>query len=143
MQNPIIAPSRQGIKVITVRDQQTDTRYQDFITAVGEWEGVWGLYHNGWLLHRCDESKLFCPLFATRDAAQSWGASIRTNHVAGAITLVDVIEHLIPDWQSQNIMAGICPTPALGPVLIRPDKLSADLLGALKAAMTVQFGRKS
>lgn len=123
-------------------EHPNDNRYREFLQEVGKWEGLWGLFHHGWLLHT-HEGQTFCPLFATRDAAQSWGASIRTNHVAGAITLVDVIEHLIPDWQSQNIMAGICPTPALGPVLIRPDKLSADLLGALKAAMTVQFGRKS
>tara|TARA_E500000318_G_scaffold77646_1_gene72433 strand:+ start:195 stop:563 length:369 start_codon:yes stop_codon:yes gene_type:complete len=121
----------------------SDDRYSDFIAKVAQWEGVWALYHNGWLLHTTDDGQKFCPLFASREDAQSFGASIQTNHVATAITLVEMMEDLIPQWRDQDILPGITPTPALGPVVVDPDRFGADLLSALKAVMTARFGKKS
>ncbi|WP_412557930.1 DUF2750 domain-containing protein [Thalassospira sp. MIT1370] len=82
-----------------------------------------------------------CPVFASREDAQSWGASIQTNHIPVPITLIDAIEHIVPDWRENGVMAGVSPTPALAPVMVAPGDLSADLLGALKTAMAKQFGR--
>ena len=121
----------------------SDDRYSDFIEQVAQWEGVWAHYHNGWLLHTTDDGQKFCPLFASREDAQSWGLSIQTNHVATAITLVEMMEDLIPQWRDQDILPGITPTPALGPVVVDPDRFSADLLSALKAVITARFGKKS
>ncbi|MEQ9348450.1 MAG: DUF2750 domain-containing protein [Thalassospira sp.] len=120
----------------------SDDRYSDFIDQVAQWEGVWALYHNGWLLHTTDDGQKFCPLFASREDAQSWGLSIQTNHVATAITLVEMMEDLIPEWRDQDILPGITPTPALGPVVVDPDRFRSDLLSALKAVMTARFGKK-
>lgn len=109
-------------------------RYQNFVVRAAQWEGFWGLYHNGWLLHTSG-GQTFCPVFASREDAQSWGASIQTNHVPVPITLVDAIEHIVPDWQANGVMAGVSPTPALAPVLIAPDEFAQDLLRALKSAL--------
>lgn len=121
----------------------SDDRYHDFIEQVAQWEGVWALYHNGWLLHTTEDGQKFCPLFATREDALSWGASIQTNHVATAITLVEMMEGLIPEWRDQDILPGITPTPALGPVIADLDHFSADLLSALKSVMAARFGKKT
>lgn len=117
-------------------------RYLDFVTSVAGWEGVWGLYHNGWILHTTGEGQKFCPLFATREAARSWGASIRTDHIPSAITLVELIEHLMAQWRLHDIEPGICPTPSQGPVLPGHDRLHADLLSALKTTMQERFAPK-
>ncbi|MCC9625737.1 DUF2750 domain-containing protein [Thalassospira sp. MA62] len=122
--------------------QDNDPRYQAFLTAVGQWEGVWGLYHNGWLLHRSSDGPLCCPLFATREDAIGFGASIATNHVPSAITLIELTEALLPDWESQKIAAGISPSPAQGPIIVSPAQLTVDLLSALKVAMRARFAPK-
>jgi hypothetical protein len=119
-----------------------DDRYCAFLDAVAKWEGVWALYHNGWLLHRDGRGQTYCPLFATRADAQSFGASIQSDHVPTAITLVELIEGLIAQWHNEGIVPGICPTPSSDAVLVDPDNLSADLLAALKDAITERFGRR-
>lgn len=121
-------------------NQARDQRYDDFLELAAKWEGFWGLYHHGWLLHT-SSGQTFCPVFARREDAQSWGASIQTNHIPVPITLIDAIEHIVPDWRENGVMAGVSPTPALAPVMVAPGDLSADLLDALKTAMAKQFGR--
>jgi hypothetical protein len=122
---------------------QDDTRYADFIAEVAEWEGVWALYHNGWLLQTTDSGQKFCPIFALRDEAKSFEASIQSDHVPTAITLVELMESLMVQWRAEDIMAGICPTPALPAIVVSPDQLSNDLMAALKDVMDERFGNQS
>jgi len=122
---------------------QDDTRYADFIAEVAEWEGVWALYHNGWLLQTTDSGQKFCPIFALRDEAKSFAAGIQSDHVPTAITLVELTESLMVQWRAENIMAGICPTQALPAIVVSPDQLSNDLMAALKDVMDERFGNQS
>lgn len=138
----MINPQTQRISPITHTDPQDTARYQNFIQSVCEWEGVWGLYHNSWLLHRGESTALYCPLFTTREAAQSWGASIRTDHVPCAITLVELMENLMMEWRANGVVAGIAPTPSQKPVIVDLGQFERDLLSGVKAAMTARFGRK-
>lgn len=120
-----------------------DDRYVAFIREVAEWEGVWALYHNGWLLHTTETGQKFCPLFARSNDAQSFGASIQSDHVPTAVTLVELMESLMVQWRAEDIHAGICPTPAKPAVVVTPDQLSTDLMTALKDVMTERLGKQS
>lgn len=122
---------------------QNDTRYADFIREVAEWEGVWALYHNGWLLQTSETGQKICPVFALRDEAKSFAASIQSDHVPTAITLVELTESLMVQWRAEEIMAGICPTPAKSAIVVSPDQLSNDLMAALKDVMDERFGKQS
>lgn len=121
------------------KEHLPDRRYPEFLEKAGKWEGFWGLYHNGWL-HHTRNGPTFCPIFANREDAQNWGTSIQTHHVPVPITLVDAIEHLLPDWQANDVMAGVSPTPDLAPALIAADLLAQDLLRALTAALQANLG---
>lgn len=121
---------------------QDETRYADFIHDVAKWEGVWALYHNGWLLRTTETGQKFCPVFANREQAQSFEASIQSNHVPSAITLVELMESLMVQWRAEDIMAGICPTPAKPAIVVSLDQLSNDLMAALKHVMDERFGKQ-
>jgi hypothetical protein len=125
------------------RTPQNDTRYADFIAEVAEWEGVWALYHNGWLLQTTESGQKFCPVFARREEAKSFAASIQGDHVPTAITLVELMESLMVQWRAEDIIAGICPTPALPAIMVSPDQLSDDVMAALKDVMAERFGKQS
>jgi len=123
--------------------EQDDTRYADFIREVAEWEGVWALYHNGWLLRTTKTGQKYCPIFAMREEAESFEASIQSTHVPTAITLVELMESLMVQWRAEDIMAGICPTPAKPAIVVSLDQVSNDLMAALKDVMAERFGTQS
>jgi hypothetical protein len=131
-----------GLKMMA-SSTQIDTRYADFIHEVAEWEGVWALYHNGWLLQTTASGEKYCPIFATREEAQSFAASIQSDHVPSAITLVELTESVMMQWRAEEVMAGICPTPAKPAIVVTLDQLSDDIMAALKDVMDERFGTQS
>lgn len=113
-----------------------DARYRYFIESVIAWEGVWGLYDNGWLLCRLanggNDSTQYCPFFASRDHAEAWNDVAQTGHAPTAITLVELTEKLLPDLATHQIEPGISPTGDDGPILPGYRALHDDLMAALK-----------
>ncbi|WP_081649584.1 DUF2750 domain-containing protein [Thalassospira lucentensis] len=112
-----------------------NNRYADFLSAVATFEGVWGLYRNGWLLCPGDDGQKFCPFFPSRDDAAHWEDAAKTGYVPTAITLVELMESLLPDLAKNDIVAGISPTPDAGPIVPGHDQLHHDLITAFKAAI--------
>lgn len=105
--------------------------------------GSLALYHNGWLLQTTESGQKYCPIFAMRDEAESFEASIQSMHVPTAITLVELMESLMVQWRAEDIMAGICPTPAQPAIVVSLDQVSNDLMAALKDVMAERFGTQS
>ncbi|WP_417806037.1 DUF2750 domain-containing protein [Thalassospira lucentensis] len=110
-------------------------RYTDFLTAVADFEGVWGLYRNGWLIYPGADDQAFCPFFPSQDAAADWEEGAKTGYIPTAITLVELMEGVLPDLAKNNVAAGIFPTRTDGPFLPSHDQLARDLITAFKASL--------
>ena len=110
-----------------------EARYRHFIKVVADWEKVWGLYDDGWAMASTNDGTSVFLLWPAREYAQLCVSdSLWKGFTPKSFPLADLLDDLLPRFESSNTLAGIFFVPGKGGVTPQLEQLRADLDEALR-----------
>lgn len=98
------------LEVTAFSQQSNAQRYNYFVAKVFEWQEVWGLYEDGWVVSETNDKTLF-PLwpaeaFAKRCLVNDW-----QNTKPKAIPFAELVNELLPALNEDNIDIAVFMVP--------------------------------
>lgn len=102
-------------------------RFQHFVKVVADQEEAWGLYDGGWALAATDDGTQVFPLWPAKEYAEICAGKEWTGYVPRSITLVDLVELLLPRLRADGVLPGVFYTPSSKGVTPSCDELRAAL----------------
>ena len=110
--------------VIALPEQK---RYETFIKVIADWEEVWGLYQDGWVLSETDDGTQVFPLWPAKEYAQLCADKEWSGYEPGSFPLDDFMEELLPNLKNDGVLPGVFYTPSDNGVTPTIDQLLSDL----------------
>jgi hypothetical protein len=97
-------------KLHSVSSLSSLDRYEYFIRKACDFEQVWGLFHNGWLMTMVDESRLL-PIWPEAPFAAECATNEWVNAVPKVILIEDFLSHWLPGLKKDGFNCLVFMTP--------------------------------
>jgi hypothetical protein len=82
-------------------------RYEYFIKKVVDWEEVWGLYNNGWVMTKDDDGNLMIPFWPKKEFAEYCAIGEWEGYVANRIDLEEFMQDWLPGMKKDGYKPSI------------------------------------
>ena len=115
---------KQIVAVIALDGQK---RYEYFVKMVVDREKAWGLYKNGWALAATEDGQQVFPLWPAKEYAELCANKEWLDYIPVSISLVDLMDDLLPKLREDNILPSVFYTPSDTGVTPTVEQLLADL----------------
>lgn len=102
-------------------------RYNHFIKQVTDSEKAWGLYNGGWALAATSNGEQVFPLWPAEEYAKLCAQNEWAGYEPSVISLDDLMEDLLPQFEIDGILPGIFYTPNNNGVTPEISQLVEDL----------------
>lgn len=102
-------------------------RFEHFVKVVADRQEAWGLYDGGWALAATDDGTPVFPLWPASEYAEICAEKEWTGHVPRSMTLVDLVDLLLPRLRADGVLPGVFSTPSSKGVTLSCDELRAAL----------------
>ena len=103
------------------------SRYEHFIKRIVDTEEVWGLWKSGWALMENSEGLPVFPLWPAREYAELNRIGDWADYEPKAISLLELLDDLLPSFTKRGILPGVFPTPGGKGVTPTADELATTL----------------
>lgn len=90
-------------ELVTVSGLTPEKRYEYFIKKVADYEEVWSLYKDGWVLSQDEFGNKLFPIWPKEEFAKLWAVSELSKFELKAIDLYEFIENLAPLLKKDGI----------------------------------------
>lgn len=112
------------------------SRYEHFVKRVVDTEEIWGLWKDGWVLMKNGDGLLVFPLWPAREYAELSRIGDWVEYEPKAISLVELLDDLLPGFVERGILPGVFPTPSGKGVTPTADELAA----AIRKVDVINYG---
>jgi hypothetical protein len=102
-------------------------RYEHFIKQAVAWRLVWGLWDEGWVSGQTSEGVDALPLWPAKEYASFCAVEQWKGSQAREISLVDLLDNIIPNLAEAGDNVGVFPTPWDRAVFLDPKRVLEDL----------------
>lgn len=87
------------------------TRFKHFVKRVVDEERAWGLWKDGWALMTNDDGGQVFPLWPAREYAELCRSDDWRSYEPREITLLELLDDLVPKLEQKGVLPGVFPTP--------------------------------
>lgn len=119
-------------KIENIVKMTEDERYDYFIRKIADFEQVWGLNDNGWVLLGDDDGNQILPLWPEREFAELCAVDQWKNCKPESIELNNFLEKWIPGMINDKTLINIFLTPDAKGSVVSPPTLESDLQDELE-----------
>lgn len=102
-------------------------RYEYFVKKVADWEEIWSLWNDGWVLMGDKELTETVPVWPHSIYAKACAVNEWSGYTPKSISVDDWLNKWIPGMAKDGRMVGVFPTTQGETVTVDPLKLKADL----------------
>ena len=103
------------------------SRYEYFIKKVADWQEIWSLWNDGWVLMGDQEQNESVPVWPHPIYAESCAVGAWLGYKPKSIALSDWLEKWTPGMIKDQRAVAVFPTSDGSTVTIEPNKLKNDL----------------